>query len=269
MRYSVLFLATIIVLSYTTIIYAQQDTAQEGAAAAGDRIKKSTIDSVKELPLELYKILDFGTNPGSSQNPTDPVTSQIPGVSSAPVPDQNLTLPPAQSFPGCPPSQERIHVNGTRYRHLNRRLPCDKPRMIVVHWSAGWSSAQATFNVLNNRDRSCQFAVDTNEVIQMLDFYPNAVERGWCAGGNANVGSINFEITGAWFDEVLRAPNSKKYADLMIMTDKSVDVSCSMMRKYNIPQNAVYGHYQLQSGKSDPGVNYLSFFKQRLNQRCF
>lgn len=267
MKYSLFFITAAIVLFSAKTAYAQLDAAQDGASAVGDRLNNSAIDSVKDLPLELYKMLDFNGD-STTQSPTaTPETIQTPSISVTQSPD--LTLPPAQSFSGCPPASERIHLAGTRYRHLNRRLPCDKPRMIVVHWSAGWSSAQATFNVLNTRDRSCQFAVDKNEVIQMLDLYPNAVERGWCAGGNANVGSINFEITGAWFDDVLVAPNSQKYADLMVMTDKSVEIACSMMRKYRIPQSAVYGHYELQSGKSDPGVNYLAFFKQRLNQRCF
>lgn len=232
---------------------------------------KKDVEEIKEVPRELFNFSTFDQNYNAvTQTPQQPTTGAGTPVPS-PVPtvsQSNPTLPPAQTIAGCPNASSRIHIAGTRYRHLNRYLPCDRPRMLVIHWSAGWSSAQATFDVLNNRDRSCQFAVDDHEVIQMLNLYPNAVERGWCAGGDANTGSINFEITGAWFDEVLLQSGSEKNRKLMIMTDKTVDVACRMIRMYSLPKTAIYGHYQLQSGKSDPGVSYLQFFKQKVNERC-
>lgn len=220
-----------------------------------------------EIFTDLFSIF-FGGDSEINLDHIPKMDNPIPNTPGAQVTStSNLTLPPAQSYPGCPDASTRLHVAG-RYRHLNRRLPCDRPRMLVVHWSAGWSSAQATFDVLNNRDRSCQFAIDENEIIQMLDLYPNAVERGWCAGGDANVGSINFEITGAWFDDVLDQPNTIKHNRLNIMTEKTVDLACKLIRMYNIPKTAIYGHYQLQNGKQDAGVEYLKFFKQRVNERC-
>lgn len=231
------------------------------------------VDKIKEVPRDLFNFYNVSDNDSDSAQaqptPAATVLSGTPIPSPVPTVFQSYpTLPPAQTIAGCPNASTRIAIPYTRYRHLNRYLPCDPPRMIVIHWSAGWSSAQATYDVLNNRDRSCQFAVDDHEVIQMLNFYPNAVERGWCAGGNANHGSINFEITGAWFDEVLLQSGTEKNRKLMIMTDKTVEVACRMIRMYNIPKTAIYGHYQLQSGKSDPGVSYLQFFKQKVNERC-
>jgi|GEM_PF-7117933 len=180
------------------------------------------------------------------------------------------TLPPGngQSSAGCPPEATRISVRETQYRHLNRYLPCDAPRMIVIHWSGAWSSAQATFNVLNDRDRSCQFAIDSNSSLQMLNLYEYSVERGWCAGGNANVGSFNFEITGAWFDDVLELGRGKQYDELMISTSKAVDISCQLIKRHSIRKTEIYGHYQLQTGKSDPGPKYLQFFKNELAKKC-
>ncbi len=246
----------------------------DGYAVYPNSSNDTSVEKIKEVPRDLYNFWGLNENispeegqPDPSQSPSNlpesPVPSPVPTAAQA-----NPTLPPAQTTAGCPDANTRIHIAGTRYRHLNRYLPCDRPRMIVIHWSAGWSSAQATFDVLNNRDRSCQFAVDDHEVIQMLNLYPNAVERGWCAGGDANTGSINFEITGAWFDEVLLQSGSEKNRQLMIMTDKTVDIACRMIRMYSIPKTAIYGHYQLQSGKSDPGVSYLQFFKQKVNEQC-
>lgn len=195
---------------------------------------------------------------------------QINPANPTETPSSQISISPGQVYGDCP-TNGAIQTAGTKYKHLNKSLPCDKPRMIVIHWSAGWSTAQATFNTLNDRDRSCQFAVDENETLQMLNMYSSSsgpLERGWCAGGDSNVGSINFEITGAYFDEVLENPNSRKYENLIIMTDKTVSLTCQFIQMYGIPKNAIYGHYQLQSGKSDPGKKYLQFFKNKVNQKC-
>lgn len=270
----------IILISFTLFLAAQSVHAELPMIDRGDGYavypnstnSKKDVEEIKDVPRDLFNFSLFedsytGTTPPPQEQPViisgTPIPSPVPTTS-----QPNPTLPPAQTTAGCPAASSRIAIPYTRYRHLNRYLPCDPPRMIVIHWSAGWSSAQATYDVLNNLDRSCQFAVDDHEVIQMLNFYPNAVERGWCAGGDANHGSINFEITGAWFDNVLLQSGSEKNRKLMIMTDKTVDVACRMIRMYNIPKTAIYGHYQLQSDKSDPGVSYLQFLKQKVNERC-
>src|SRR3989344_3581162 len=196
------------------------------------------------------------------------------------VPDENypspIITPSTETYQieGCPPSSERIFIDESRYLHLEHQFRCSTPRMIVVHWSGGWSTAQDTYNDLNllkdRRDtdrngnsiksrRSCQFAIDENETIQMLDLYsnPNAVQMGWCAGGDNNIGSFNLEISGAWFDITLDNPGSLQFKKLEAETNEAIRVTCDLIKRYNIPKTEVYGHYQLQYGKSDPGINYL------------
>lgn len=176
--------------------------------------------------------------------------------------------PNTTQIKGCPPGNTKLHIAGTVYQHLDQQFDCHPPRMFVVHWSAGWSTAQATFDVLNTRERSCQFAIDDNTTLQMLDFYDNAVQLGWCAGGNNNVGSINYELTGVYFDDVLQNPNTNNYQRLMKITDKAVGLTCKFINKYNIPKTAIYGHYELQTGKQDPGPEYLKYFKNRVETEC-
>jgi len=272
-KYIFLIVATLFIVQSVRAELPMIDRGDGYAVYPNSAQNKNNIEKIKEVPRSLFDFFNSQQD-AVNNNPAQP-TQQPVSVSGTPIPSPvptttqpNPTLPPAQTTAGCPDASTRIGIPGTRYNHLNRYLPCDKPRMIVVHWSAGWSSAQATFDVLNNRDRSCQFAIDDHEVIQMLNFYPDSVERGWCAGGDANHGSINFEITGAWFDDVLLQSGSAKNQKLMVMTDKAVDLTCKFIQMYNIPKTAIYGHYQLQSGKSDPGVSYLQFFKQRVNQKC-
>ncbi|MDA1316784.1 MAG: N-acetylmuramoyl-L-alanine amidase [bacterium] len=230
-------------------------------------------ESLKQSAVNMIEaILNITNTSGSVTEPTTGVSNN-PSTNSTPSP----TLHPNKVIPKSPgtqqancPSEGKLNISNSQYSHLNRYLDCDKPRMIVIHWSGGWSSAQVTFNTLNERDRSCQFAIDENTTIQMLDHYPDLVERGWCAGEYGNVGSINFEITGSYFDSVLleRNQNPKRYEQLITMTDKTVALTCKFIQMYSIPKSAIYGHYQLQSGKPDPGVEYLKFFKQRVNQAC-
>jgi len=214
-------------------------------------------------------------SPGLSPNPSGPIpTNQItpqstPSTSvSININTEDKRIPDNKQIKGCPPPNSKLNIEGTKYQHLNQQFDCYPYRMFVVHWSAGWSSAQATFNVLNQRERSCQFAIDDTETLQMLDFYDDEVQLGWCAGGDYNVGSINYEITGVYFDDVLKNPGTRNYERLMKMTDTAIGLTCKFIQKYNIPKNAIYGHYEIQSGKQDPGPEYLKIFKERVNKEC-
>lgn len=186
--------------------------------------------------------------------------------------------PPGQSA-NCPDSSQRIMVPGTTYQHLNQYHYCITPKMVVIHWSAAWTTAQATFDVLNKRDRSCQFATDANTSLQMLDFYPNKVRQGWCVGGSWNDVSISIEISGAYFDNVIKDVPGKpgeydlndlhaRYATLKAETDRAMALTCWSLKQYNIPKTEIYGHYELNSGKIDAGKNYGTYFKQRVLKEC-
>jgi hypothetical protein len=172
----------------------------------------------------------------------------------------------------CPPASSSLRVPGTKYQMLNHAsnpdFNCIVPNRLVIHWSGAWNNAQATFDTLNLRDRSCQFAVDQNESLQMLQFFPNVVQKGWCAGGVYNDDSINFEITGAYFDDYFNDTASSRYSQLLEETRKTVELACWAINQYNLDISAVNGHYQLQTGKSDPGVEYLKYIKEEIKRSC-
>jgi len=228
------------------------------------------------LPYELCN--DIAYSPGE-----DGGDDTIPdGINPSPIITPSTE---AYQIEGCPPSSERIFIDKSRYLHLEHQFRCSTPRVIVVHWSGGWSTAQDTYNELNllkhrgdtdrngnpiESRRSCQFAIDENETIQMLDLYsnPNTVQMGWCAGGDNNIGSFNLEISGAWFDRTLENPGSLQFKKLEAETNEAIRVTCDLIKRYNISKTEVYGHYQLQEGKSDPGINYLKMFKERVMNEC-
>lgn len=254
--------------SFLVLIFIPMRSIYVYGATSDTRQNTSLKDSAVSM---MEAILNITNTDSVVNQPVDENDDNTQNNNNSPTYTPDSPLPPSNgsNSTNCPASG-KLNISSSQYTHLNRYLDCDKPRMIVIHWSAGWSSAQATFNTLNARDRSCQFAIDENTTLQMLDHYSNLVERGWCAGGDSNVGSINFEITGAWFDSVLGQEdlNPKRFKNLMTMTDKTVALTCKFIQMYGIEKSAIYGHYQLQSGKSDPGVEYLKFFKQRVNQAC-
>ena len=176
-------------------------------------------------------------------------------------------------YASCQNSGSSVMVPNTTYQHLSQRFECVEPKIFVVHWSAAWSTAQATYNVLNTRNRSCQFAIDKNTSIQMLDFYKTAMRKGWCAGGVYNDMSINYELTGVWFDEVINDAGElntqhARYNELLAETDKAIGITCWAVKFYGMDKKEVYGHFQIQSGKSDPGPKYLEYFKKRVLAEC-
>lgn len=206
-------------------------------------------------------------------------------VGGQPLPTAMPTSPlqqPTPAYASCVEA-ENIKVPNTTYQHLEQRHSCVVPKMFVMHWSASWSTAQDTFNTLNELKlrgdtdangnpirsrRSCQFAIDANTTLQMLDFYKTAMRKGWCAGGIYNDMSINFEISGVYFDEVITNPNHSRYADLIKKSDKVVELSCWAVDFYGIDKRQVVGHFEIQAGKKDPGPEYLKYIKQRILNEC-
>lgn len=192
---------------------------------------------------------------------------------------ETIPTPPPGQTANCPDNSQKIMVPGTTYQHLNQYHYCIVPKMVVIHWSAAWTTAQATFDVLNKRDRSCQFATDANTSLQMLDFYQTKVRQGWCVGGSWNDVSISIEISGAYFDDVIKEVPGKpgqydlneqhfRYETLKAETDRAMALTCWSLKQYNIPKTEIYGHYELNSGKIDAGKNYGTYFKQRVLKEC-
>ena len=190
---------------------------------------------------------------------------------------------PGVQIVGCPAPSSRIWVPNTQYKKLLQSLGCMKPSMIVIHWSAAWTDAEATFNTLNIITATrpwlhgCQYATDKNHQLQMQDFWTDAVVWGYCVGGDDNARSLNDEITGSYFDELVDnnyqlITTHPRYAELKTETDRSIVTTCWALKKYNIPKTRVIGHFEsawgASSGKIDPGVKYMQYYRNRVNNEC-
>jgi hypothetical protein len=198
--------------------------------------------------------------PEGSEAPP-PQGPSIPGVPS-PI------LGPANPPILCNPL-DKIFAPNTTYKPGNIRNLCMTPTRIVIHWSGGWNTAEATLATLNARGLSCQFASDSSHSLQMLDLSNSLSEYAWCVGGNGNDGSLNIEITGTFFDEVITNQNHSRYKELINSTRRSVALTCWMLDTYHLNKNtSIFPHYDLHNGKADPGQAYFKFFKQEVNKAC-
>lgn len=190
-------------------------------------------------------------------------------------------------FPAnCPDPASRIAVPNTQYMKLDQSLGCMRPTMIVIHWSAAWTTAEATFNTLNKYKtdaktgqtyrNGCQFATDENHQLQLQDFWNDQVIWGYCVGGAENAISINDEITGSYFDrlfdqygEIIDSTYGRRLA---LETNRSLATTCWAMKQYNIPISRVIGHIESPwgqtSGKIDPSIKYMEYYRRRLSQEC-
>lgn len=239
------------------------------------------LDMCEEAMLIAENNIDWALGKSSdAQNWTAWSAAKVCGVvGGQPLPPRGPSFDqPDPKYESCGADSERVYVPGTTYQHLNQRHSCVVPQMFVVHWSGSWTTAQDTFNTLNTNNRSCQLAIDENTSLQMLDFYRTSIQKGWCAGGIWNDLSINFEISGVYFDEVMinkgdparvtLNPDHPRYGKLKAETDKSIALACFAVQYYNIGKWMVGGHYEIQVGKSDPGHQYLAYFKRRMNEEC-
>jgi N-acetyl-anhydromuramyl-L-alanine amidase AmpD len=169
---------------------------------------------------------------------------------------------------GCPAGTESILAPDATFKHINWSDICIKPSMIVIHYSDFWGDANATLNVLDQRQLGCQFATDDGKQLQALYMYKDKVERAACVQDYNNF-SINNEITGTNFDAIYKDPGNPKYATLMKETDKAIKSTCWQMKQYNIGVDQVYGHLELNPGrKVDPGKEYINYFRNRLRKEC-
>lgn len=184
------------------------------------------------------------------------------------IPGGEEPLPICQNPVGdnCPDESQAIRIPNSDFQLLDYRGGCIKPTMIVIHWSGAWTDDYATFNTLNQRELACQLATDKNITLQSQNFYKDQAQRGACVGGY-NDFVLNNEITGSYFDEVYDVPNHPNYQTLKITTEKALASTCFMMKQYNIPITQIFGHYQLNDGKSDPGANYLNDFIDEIQRK--
>lgn len=164
------------------------------------------------------------------------------------------------------------------FAHNVKTRRCIIPTMIIMHWSGGHGNDDgndATRNTLIERVievfpgvsrpnvLACHLGTDTGEVMFMQPFYKNGVEMSQCAG-SWNIYAIQNEMAGNNFTTNPNGPPDPK------ILERSLEVTCLMMKTYNIPVTQIFGHYQVpNSGKTDPGAEFLQkTFIPKIKERC-
>lgn len=145
---------------------------------------------------------------------------------------------------------------------------CITPTMIVMHWSGGTNDNpngnDRTYGTLVARGLSCQLGVDTDDVWLMEKFFEKQVEFPACAS-EWNTFSISNEMAGRYFTANPPPPNLEEL-------ELTYNVTCKVMKQYNIPWSQIYGHYQVPSArtsKTDPGKDFLEkVFIPEIKKRC-
>lgn len=148
---------------------------------------------------------------------------------------------------------------------------CYVPNKIVLHWTTGNASTTtegvaqywADYYERTGLELSCHFGLDySGHLVQWLHMYDNAIQFEQCVGGNANRGSISFEIVGQYFmydeDEYnVFGPTEQQQSVIL-------NSICTLMEKYSIPLSEVYGHYELNDLKDDPGTTFMEWVREQI-----
>lgn len=138
-----------------------------------------------------------------------------------------------------------------------------RPFEIILHWDGNsrgrdlWL-APITFQTLSYLQQSAHFAVDYQQVLQMLPMYQTLVQEAHGARGY-NWAAISVEMAGTEFDLPGSAPpESEVYLTLRLVS--------RLMDHYHIRFEHVVGHFERddRGDKRDPGVLFMEQFKERL-----
>lgn len=152
---------------------------------------------------------------------------------------------------------------------IQKPLPChltkSKGRLIeylLIHYTAGSSSAKgkalAAYNTFTNRNASCDFVVDDEDIVQFNDDIPNKFS--WqCGDGKGKYGITNKNSIGIEICSSLRKGYSAAHANHegWYFTDAALNnaakLAIYLMIKYHIPFDRVVRHYDA-SRKYCPGL---------------
>lgn len=138
-----------------------------------------------------------------------------------------------------------------------------RPFEIILHWDGNRQGrdlwlAPITFQTLRYLQQSAHFAVDYQQVWQMLPMYQTLVQESHGARGY-NWAAINIEMAGTEFDLPDFAPPESE----VLLTLRLVS---RLMDHYHIRVEHVVGHFERddRGDKRDPGAAFMERFKQQL-----
>jgi len=139
-----------------------------------------------------------------------------------------------------------------------------RPQEIILHWDGNrherklWV-APMTYETLRYLGFSAHFAVDYQCIWQMLPMYTTVVQHSYGATGYNHL-SINIELAGRDFDTPGYSPPDNEVR-------LAIRLVAQLMDFYGIAFEHVVGHVERdpRGNKKDPGVKFLAYFRQRLN----
>lgn len=138
-----------------------------------------------------------------------------------------------------------------------------RPFEIILHWDGNRQDrdlwlAPITFQTLRYLQQSAHFAVDYQQVWQMLPMYQTVVQESHGAKG-FNWAAINVELAGTEFDLPGYAPPDGEVQLALRLVSRLMD-------HYDIRFEHVAGHFERddRGDKRDPGVLFTERFRQEL-----
>lgn len=173
-----------------------------------------------------------------------------------------VTTPsPASPSTGGAHAQSPVIVSSPISVHIT---PCSKPRTpkyIVIHYTAGASSAPgralAERNTFISRSASADFVVDDATIVQIN---PDPTRYYcWAVGDNSPHPITNSQCVSIEMCSNLRKgtsaakPNHEGWTFTKATLDNAVALTKSLMKKYHVPLQNVVRHFDV-SGKLCPGV---------------
>jgi hypothetical protein len=220
-------------------------------------------------------------------NDCDPTPEPTPAstlVEEPPV----LSATPALSHTDLPPTMIVCEENGMvyfgdNYLELPKGSYIDKqiiPDTIILHTDAQPRDFPEKWNTMTTYwglegEKSVHFAVSQDGILQMLPMYETTVMH--CIGTTPffndeerivdyNQRSIQIEMGGRNYNDIVTGDASPEMASAIeITTQKTIDLVITLMGFYNIPIGHIFGHYQINTGNTDPARLYFEeYFMPRL-----
>lgn len=151
--------------------------------------------------------------------------------------------------------------------NYNRTVRTEKPRYIIIHDVGAVSTARNNRDYFAgaNRGASADFFVDTNNIIQVIDYnnyYSWAIGDGRGKYGITNSNSVSIEMC-----------LEENYQPSQNTIENTLDLTKYLMKELNIPASNVVRHYDASRKICPRSFNYNNWskwneFKKKLSQNC-
>ena len=261
---------------------SSSQTADDGLSTIAMALTENSRQELNEAPTatETLEVKPIDCDP--TPEPTHPSTLAEEVLT--PVPSAT----PAVSQTDLPPTVIVCEENGMvyfgdNYLELPKGSFIDKhivPDTIILHTDAQPREFPENWNTMTTYwglgdEKSVHFAVSQDGILQMLPMYETTVMHsiGTTPFFNDeerivdyNQRSIQIEMGGRNYNDIVTGDASPEMARAIeITTHKTIDLVIALMGFYHIPIEHILGHYQVNTGNTDPGRLYFEeYFMPRL-----